>query len=155
MARSCVARRFGSVDFMRAGRRRLELRGEFAERRLARAHGGRRARQAAEAENKGQPPRRTPSVRSRGRFLQGDRICELDRRGPRLAREKRPTDRPAGSARVGFARSEEHTSELQSLAYLVCRLLLEKKKVLCSALIEFVEVASLGLVLYTIANFCY
>src|SRR2546425_6506747 len=32
----------------------------------------------------------------------------------------------------GFARemerSEEHTSELQSLAYLVCRLLLEKKK---------------------------
>src|SRR5687767_15526692 len=26
-------------------------------------------------------------------------------------------------------RSEEHTSELQSLAYLVCRLLLEKKKV--------------------------
>src|SRR2546425_3626464 len=28
----------------------------------------------------------------------------------------------------GDARSEEHTSELQSLAYLVCRLLLEKKK---------------------------
>src|SRR5205823_8903001 len=27
------------------------------------------------------------------------------------------------------ARSEEHTSELQSLAYLVCRLLLEKKKI--------------------------
>src|SRR3989441_6374389 len=32
-------------------------------------------------------------------------------------------------------RSEEHTSELQSLAYLVCRLLLEKKKkmTLCSS----------------------
>src|SRR2546423_3973951 len=29
---------------------------------------------------------------------------------------------------VEFDRSEEHTSELQSLAYLVCRLLLEKKK---------------------------
>src|SRR2546425_5756849 len=28
----------------------------------------------------------------------------------------------------GSLRSEEHTSELQSLAYLVCRLLLEKKK---------------------------
>src|SRR5205823_14889080 len=28
----------------------------------------------------------------------------------------------------GDGRSEEHTSELQSLAYLVCRLLLEKKK---------------------------
>src|SRR2546425_3517240 len=27
-----------------------------------------------------------------------------------------------------YFRSEEHTSELQSLAYLVCRLLLEKKK---------------------------
>src|SRR2546425_2465476 len=30
-------------------------------------------------------------------------------------------------------RSEEHTSELQSLAYLVCRLLLEKKKKIHSA----------------------
>src|SRR2546425_2117937 len=30
-------------------------------------------------------------------------------------------------------RSEEHTSELQSLAYLVCRLLLEKKKQILSA----------------------
>src|SRR3989441_8864344 len=30
---------------------------------------------------------------------------------------------------LGPHRSEEHTSELQSLAYLVCRLLLEKKKI--------------------------
>src|SRR3712207_8290966 len=30
--------------------------------------------------------------------------------------------------RVTLARSEEHTSELQSRQYLVCRLLLEKKK---------------------------
>ena len=29
---------------------------------------------------------------------------------------------------TGMSRSEEHTSELQSQAYLVCRLLLEKKK---------------------------
>src|SRR2546425_2297835 len=29
---------------------------------------------------------------------------------------------------ICYVRSEEHTSELQSLAYLVCRLLLEKKK---------------------------
>src|SRR3712207_7698448 len=29
---------------------------------------------------------------------------------------------------VGLMRSEEHTSELQSRQYLVCRLLLEKKK---------------------------
>src|SRR5947209_19359176 len=33
-----------------------------------------------------------------------------------------------GSARKRAARSEEHTSELQSRQYLVCRLLLEKKK---------------------------
>src|SRR5687767_4486070 len=33
----------------------------------------------------------------------------------------------AGAVDIGD-RSEEHTSELQSLAYLVCRLLLEKKK---------------------------
>src|SRR2546423_6348853 len=32
-------------------------------------------------------------------------------------------------ARGIHVRSEEHTSELQSLAYLVCRLLLEKKKI--------------------------
>src|SRR2546423_7189072 len=32
------------------------------------------------------------------------------------------------STTIQDARSEEHTSELQSLAYLVCRLLLEKKK---------------------------
>src|SRR5262249_61867220 len=34
----------------------------------------------------------------------------------------------AGSARSSVRRSEEHTSELQSLTNLVCRLLLEKKK---------------------------
>src|SRR2546425_6274174 len=42
-------------------------------------------------------------------------------RGPRHAARRR---RPRSAA----SRSEEHTSELQSLAYLVCRLLLEKKK---------------------------
>src|SRR3712207_8365648 len=35
---------------------------------------------------------------------------------------------PALHAAAGAARSEEHTSELQSRQYLVCRLLLEKKK---------------------------
>src|SRR5436305_6037150 len=34
----------------------------------------------------------------------------------------------AGRARLRHARSEEHTSELQSRPHLVCRLLLEKKK---------------------------
>src|SRR2546425_6126695 len=37
-----------------------------------------------------------------------------------------PKGSPTPTARL--SRSEEHTSELQSLAYLVCRLLLEKKK---------------------------
>src|SRR5687767_15646934 len=36
--------------------------------------------------------------------------------------------RPTRRRFAKMARSEEHTSELQSLAYLVCRLLLEKKK---------------------------
>src|SRR2546425_4826019 len=46
----------------------------------------------------------------------GDQVVELAHAGQQ--------------ADVGHAdqRSEEHTSELQSLAYLVCRLLLEKKK---------------------------
>src|SRR5262245_32547048 len=35
---------------------------------------------------------------------------------------------PGTDAAVKFGRSEEHTSELQSLRHLVCRLLLEKKK---------------------------
>src|SRR2546425_5219602 len=40
----------------------------------------------------------------------------------------------AGEVKAVFQkRSEEHTSELQSLAYLVCRLLLEKKNVLRKA----------------------
>src|SRR2546427_4598314 len=36
--------------------------------------------------------------------------------------------RTAGARLAAFARSEEHTSELQSQSNLVCRLLLEKKK---------------------------
>src|SRR2546425_5041911 len=38
-----------------------------------------------------------------------------------------PRNDSVASTRIAL-RSEEHTSELQSLAYLVCRLLLEKKK---------------------------
>src|SRR2546425_4840305 len=39
-----------------------------------------------------------------------------------------PADILTGDVKPPAGRSEEHTSELQSLAYLVCRLLLEKKK---------------------------
>src|SRR5947209_14178722 len=45
----------------------------------------------------------------------------------RAARRGRAGPRNCPS-RHGGARSEEHTSELQSRQYLVCRLLLEKKK---------------------------
>src|SRR5258707_9201164 len=55
----------------------------------------------------------------------------IRRRGLRSARWKGRDRRGIGSTprdcRPG-ARSEEHTSELQSRQYLVCRLLLEKKK---------------------------
>src|SRR3712207_9511899 len=45
------------------------------------------------------------------------------------ARSTRPPSRRATSSVPAVtARSEEHTSELQSRQYLVCRLLLEKKK---------------------------
>src|SRR5439155_2737150 len=43
---------------------------------------------------------------------------------PRRGHEKLPTQENVDSS----ARSEEHTSELQSRGHLVCRLLLEKKK---------------------------
>src|ERR1041384_8848222 len=49
---------------------------------------------------------------------------------PISGRRRRPPWSPALPARCAIGRSEEHTSELQSLAYLVCRLLLEKKKTL-------------------------
>src|SRR3712207_9399645 len=39
-----------------------------------------------------------------------------------------PAKRALTSRKGAFLRSEEHTSELQSRQYLVCRLLLEKKK---------------------------
>src|SRR3712207_8749977 len=48
-------------------------------------------------------------------------------RRPARLWQRRTASRP-GAAAVQTARSEEHTSELQSRQYLVCRLLLEKKQ---------------------------
>src|SRR3712207_7076919 len=45
-----------------------------------------------------------------------------------LGLRQRAGERQAGAAPREGGRSEEHTSELQSRQYLVCRLLLEKKK---------------------------
>src|SRR5687767_15456052 len=55
----------------------------------------------------------------------GDSHCPVDEllASPKRAREFVQT--------ITARRSEEHTSELQSLAYLVCRLLLEKKNGTC------------------------
>src|SRR3712207_8630683 len=58
-------------------------------------------------------------------------ICIYDRDGVCVfanAACRRWLGRPPDDDPVGQDRSEEHTSELQSRQYLVCRLLLEKKK---------------------------
>src|SRR3712207_8135059 len=56
----------------------------------------------------------------------GDPPAWYDDAEPSLQSGTEPAyDEPVGDARAG--RSEEHTSELQSRQYLVCRLLLEKK----------------------------
>src|SRR5205814_10705555 len=51
-----------------------------------------------------------------------DVVAVAERTGPEGVLE------PLGEDEVARVRSEEHTSELQSLRHLVCRLLLEKKK---------------------------
>src|SRR5205823_14668176 len=79
-----------------------------AGRAARRSRQARRSRSAA-AHARRQPCRGAPPPRSRA--------------VPRGGAPRRESARPPRSAR-----SEEHTSELQSLAYLVCRLLLEKKK---------------------------
>src|SRR3712207_6971186 len=53
--------------------------------------------------------------------------CVSDRRR-RVAASGTRRLRPPGTGPARSRRSEEHTSELQSRQYLVCRLLLEKKK---------------------------
>src|SRR2546425_7813556 len=59
-------------------------------------------------------------------------LFRSSRAAPPIPGSRRRTYRPAGpkprDRTLSESRSEEHTSELQSLAYLVCRLLLEKKK---------------------------
>src|SRR2546425_4587394 len=63
----------------------------------------------AAADHRPPSPPASTTARSRGRVWQPSRVVRSSFPGKN-------------------DRSEEHTSELQSLAYLVCRLLLEKKK---------------------------
>src|SRR5947209_10011629 len=56
------------------------------------------------------------------------RSTDPPREDPPHSRRYPPSQRSRGLGMRWRARSEEHTSELQSRQYLVCRLLLEKKK---------------------------
>src|SRR3712207_8997442 len=63
----------------------------------------------------------------------GGHLAQLARDRAKLARQVersagRSQRQRRGAQRSSQHRSEEHTSELQSRQYLVCRLLLEKKK---------------------------
>src|SRR5687767_15490804 len=75
------------------------------------------------------PGARHARLRARGSAQPARLAFRAARLGAVLLSERRG-DRGDGPARYlpQQLRSEEHTSELQSLAYLVCRLLLEKKK---------------------------
>src|SRR3712207_8686413 len=71
-------------------------------------------------------PRR-PARRDRRADAGGERPVAADgRRAGREGELRRVRARPGGAGAA--ERSEEHTSELQSRQYLVCRLLLEKNK---------------------------
>src|SRR3712207_8497130 len=65
---------------------------------------------------------RPPAARARRRVPAEPAVRLLGARSPAEPDERRGR---------GAGRSEEHTSELQSRQYLVCRLLLEKKKKYC------------------------
>src|SRR3712207_7281558 len=65
-------------------------------------------------------------ARSAGRVARTVRAGRLSKKGY------------GGCSSRGLSRSEEHTSELQSRQYLVCRLLLEKKKTLSHSSISSV-----------------
>src|SRR3712207_8560629 len=76
------------------------------------------------------------SESGRGRARRGRRQLAAAARalrlrpGARLSAPRRGGERRSAAAPGGpCSRSEEHTSELQSRQYLVCRLLLEKKNI--------------------------
>src|SRR5947209_14070408 len=89
-----------------------------------------------------QPPKSTlfpytTLFRSRTNSARRGTGCRRDRVFPRRAPHDGTGREPiflcsgpstTGAAKEDWLRSEEHTSELQSRQYLVCRLLLEKKK---------------------------
>src|SRR5258707_9192276 len=79
------------------------------------------------SQQRAEMPGRTADVEH---ALAADVTGQLDDRGPVVQRVRR--------------RSEEHTSELQSRQYLVCRLLLEKKHVQQVPALAYVQHDALG-----------
>src|SRR3712207_7337665 len=80
----------------------------------------------------GRQPRRAPRRR-------GGRGAAGPGRGPTSpGRPEAPPTRGRDRPATPGSRSEEHTSELQSRQYLVCRLLLEKKKIKSLPLVDCV-----------------
>src|SRR3712207_7755110 len=71
--------------------------------------------------------RSSPSAAS-ARRRASSREARRPSASPSAASAHRVVEGGAEAFGVGAQRSEEHTSELQSRQYLVCRLLLEKKK---------------------------
>src|SRR3712207_8321341 len=80
---------------------------------------------------------RARDPRGRRGAVQGGAVLERDRQAGRRPRGLRLRAREPGQVR-----SEEHTSELQSRQYLVCRLLLEKKKLQLHKYISFSVILS-------------
>src|SRR2546425_5693646 len=85
-------------------------------------HGDRCERRAYLRREPGRPPRRAPGCPGGSLMLRLPSFTYLA-----ASTVEEAVGRLAEAGPEGM-RSEEHTSELQSLAYLVCRLLLEKKK---------------------------
>src|SRR5437764_11750648 len=72
--------------------------------------------------------RKHRGFRNELKFIFGWMLLRLRVAGARSRTKPRPRPRRHSERALCPARSEEHTSELQSPMYLVCRLLLEKKK---------------------------
>src|SRR5205807_3410776 len=82
-------------------------------------------------------PTRQSAVFQRGRAGQRPTVTPAGYANPRFAVAQIAQDSNRGPRAAGNLRSEEHTSELQSPCNLVCRLLLEKKKIISSFFIGF------------------
>src|SRR5947209_18627774 len=103
------------------------LRALDAEPRVLPAHQAAHARERQAVEAQRLAAARAHHV-NRPRRERDDALHELARRLRRVAEEPRRGRVEQFVQRGHAERSEEHTSELQSRQYLVCRLLLEKKK---------------------------